>query len=62
MVPSGAELGNLRQAEQPERTLRLAGLQAEREAIFGLARHAKISDATSRKLLREIDLAEPRYR
>ncbi len=62
MVPSGAEPGNLRQAEEADRTLRLAGLQAEREAIFSLARHAKISDETSRKLVREIDLAEPRYR
>jgi CPA1 family monovalent cation:H+ antiporter len=40
----------------------LVGLQAEREAIFSLARHAKISDETSRKLVCEIDLAEPRFR
>ena len=61
-APSAAEHGNLRQAEEAERTLRLAGLQAEREAIFSLARHAKISDETSRKLVREIDLGELRYR
>jgi CPA1 family monovalent cation:H+ antiporter len=62
IVPSGADVGNLRKAEEAERTLRLVGLQAERETIFSLARHAKISDETSRKLVREIDLAEPRYR
>lgn len=42
--------------------LRLAGLAAEREAVFQLARDAKISDETSRKLVREIDLLDSRYR
>jgi CPA1 family monovalent cation:H+ antiporter len=52
----------LRKAEQVERTLRLAGLRAEREKIFEMARHSQISDETSRKLVREIDLMETRYR
>ncbi|MCJ0762417.1 Na+/H+ antiporter [Variovorax terrae] len=52
----------LRKAERIESALRLAGLQAEREAVFHLARHARISDETSRKLVREIDLVESRYR
>ena len=52
----------LRRAEQVERTLRLAGLRAEREKIFEMARHSQISDETSRKLVREIDLVEARYR
>jgi Na+/H+ antiporter len=51
-----------RQANAIERELRLAGLQAEREAIFDLARHGDISDQVSRKLVREIDLVESRYR
>lgn len=63
----GNEAGNdkveqLRKADQAERALRLIGLQAEREEIFNLARHARVSDKTSRKLVREIDLVESRYR
>ncbi len=52
----------LREADRAEITLRLAGLQAEREAIFRLARASTISDALSRKLVRQIDLIEARYR
>ncbi len=40
----------------------LAGMHAEREEIFNLARQSKISDETSRKLVREIDLVDARYR
>lgn len=61
-VSDSNQAGQLRQADQAERALRLAALQAEREAIFNLARQALISDATSRKLVREIDLLESRYR
>lgn len=56
----GAE--QLRRADQAERALRLVGLQAERQEIFNLARQSRISDTTSRKLVREIDLVESRYR
>lgn len=59
---AGDEAAQLRKAEQAERALRLAALQAEREAIFELARQARISDKTSRKLVRELDLAESVYR
>ena len=52
----------LRKVDQIDRALRLAALAAEREAIFSLARESDISDATSRKLVREIDLVEARYR
>jgi CPA1 family monovalent cation:H+ antiporter len=52
----------LRKAEQVERDLRLAGLRAERDKIFEMARRSQISDETSRKLVREIDLMEARYR
>ena len=45
-----------------DNALRLAGLAAEREAVFELARDAQISDETSRKLVREIDLVDSRYR
>lgn len=59
---SGSEAVHLRKADEAERTLRLAALQAERSEIFDLARHLRISDDTSRRLVREIDLAEARYR
>jgi len=42
--------------------MRLAALQAERSEIFNLARHSLVSDETSRRLVREIDLAEARHR
>jgi CPA1 family monovalent cation:H+ antiporter len=57
---SGAQ--QVRQADEAEKALRMAGLQAERKTIFRLARLGRISDQTSRKLVREIDLLESRYR
>jgi CPA1 family monovalent cation:H+ antiporter len=56
------DAGKLRAAAEAERALRLVGLQAERTAIFNVARQGRISDETSRKLVREIDLLESRYR
>lgn len=44
-----------------ERQLRLAGLRAERDAIFKLARARRLDDESARKLVREIDLLEARY-
>lgn len=60
----GSSIGaaELRRADEAERTLRLAGFRAERERLFDMARHFEISDETSRKLVREIDLLETRYR
>jgi CPA1 family monovalent cation:H+ antiporter len=51
-----------RRGEEFDRVLRLAGLDAERRAIFQLARAGDIADDTSRRLVREIDLVEARYR
>jgi CPA1 family monovalent cation:H+ antiporter len=56
------EARQLRKADLAERELRLAALQGQREAIFELARHHHISDEVSRRLVREIDLQEARYR
>lgn len=56
------EARQLRKADVAERELRLAALQGQREAIFDLARHHHISDEVSRRLVREIDLQEARYR
>ena len=58
----GVDAQKSRKAEQVERALRLAGLRAEREKIFEMARHSQMSHETSRKLVREIDLMEARYR
>ncbi|MBC9178019.1 Na+/H+ antiporter [Pseudoroseomonas ludipueritiae] len=44
-----------------ERKLRLAGLKAERDALFHLRRAQRIEDNTFSRLVREIDLAEARY-
>lgn len=56
------EAETLRRADQAERELRLAGLEAERRRIFALARHHRISDEVARRLVREIDLMETRLR
>lgn len=57
----GNEAQQVRKADEVEREFRMAALQAEREAIFNLARERSISDETARKLVREIDLLESRY-
>jgi Na+/H+ antiporter len=49
-------------ARQVEREYRLTALRAERDTILDLGRRREISDETARKLLREIDLVEARYR
>jgi CPA1 family monovalent cation:H+ antiporter len=51
-----------RKTDYAEKELRLAALDAERRTVFDLARHDHISDETSRKLVREIDLMEARFR
>ncbi|MGH8228078.1 MAG: Na+/H+ antiporter [Steroidobacteraceae bacterium] len=58
----GEDAGEVRRSEDVERQLRLAGLRAERDAIFALARSYEISDVTSRRLVRELDLLEERLR
>lgn len=52
----------VRQADEIGRQLRLAGLRAERETLFALARAHQLSDAKSRQLVRELDLMEERLR
>lgn len=61
-MPGSVDAERLREADRAEVALRLAALQAEREAIFRLAREYEISDEISRKLVRQIDLMEARYR
>jgi Na+/H+ antiporter len=59
---SDAAAMRVRHADQIERQLQLVALRAERDAIFALARAHELSDAESRKLVREIDLLEERFR
>lgn len=51
----------VRQMDEIEQQLRLAGLAAEREEISRLARSRRIDEATHRKLIRELDLQELRF-
>jgi monovalent cation/hydrogen antiporter len=44
-----------------ERRLRLTGLRAERSEVYRIARARRLSDETSRKLVRELDLLESRF-
>src|SRR5690606_23769427 len=52
----------LRHVDRIEARLRVAGLRAERDLLFALARVHEISDQTARELVREIDLQEERIR
>lgn len=61
-APAGATVEQRHEAGRVEQELLLAALHAEREEIFNLARLAHISDEISRKLVREVDLIEARYR
>ena len=58
----GDQRALLRQLDGAETALRLAALAAERDAIYQLARAEQLSDEASRKLVREVDLVEARYR
>ncbi len=52
----------VRRMEQAYRSLRSAGLNAEREELFRLTRHGQIPDEVARKLIRNLDLLESRQR
>lgn len=58
----GTHPARVRVAEEAERFYRLAALAAERRVLQQLARHGKLCDETARRLVREIDLVEARYR
>jgi len=58
----GASVAAHQAAREAEREYRLTALRAERDTILRLGRRREISDETARKLLREIDLVEARYR
>jgi len=57
---TGENAARQRQFDDIDRRIRLAGVRAERETIFALARGQDVSDECSRKLVRELDLLEER--
>jgi Na+/H+ antiporter len=59
-TPEGAALD--RKIDRIERQLRVAGLSAERDEIFRMARERELNGEAARRLVREIDLLEARYR
>ena len=60
-VTHWGDVTQLRKADDAERAFRIAALRAERDHIFALARNGDLSDASARRLVREIDLSEARY-
>ena len=54
--------GDAQALQRAELTYRLLALKAERDTVLRLARRMDVSDETARKLLRQIDLQEARYR
>ena len=50
-----------RKAGEIERRLRVAGLRAERDELYRMARSGRLSDEAVRALVRELDLQESRY-
>lgn len=50
-----------RRTDKIERQLRLAGVRAERDEIFRLARDRKLDEEIARRIVRELDLLEVRY-
>jgi CPA1 family monovalent cation:H+ antiporter len=48
-------------AKRIELQLRLAGVRAERDAVFRLSRERVLDEEAAKKLVRELDLLEARY-
>lgn len=57
---AGSDAELVRRIEQVETDLRLAGIRAERDALYSLARTRQLPDETARELVREVDLQETR--
>ncbi|NEU14687.1 Na+/H+ antiporter [Methylobacterium sp. BTF04] len=56
----GKDLSRARQLANAEKRLRLAGVDAERQALYRLRRSRLIDDELLRRLVREVDLVEAR--
>jgi len=59
---TGEERELARKIDEIERRLRLAGLRAERDEIYRIVRSRRLTDEAARKLVREVDLLEARFR
>lgn len=59
-MKTGSEAATLRKIDRIERELLVAGLKAERETYYKLARAGRIPHDLSRKLVGEVDYAEAR--
>jgi CPA1 family monovalent cation:H+ antiporter len=59
---TGAAADLVRLNDEIERKMRLAGIRAERDKIYSLARDRHIDDDVARKLVRELDLFEARLK
>ena len=57
----GEEAEQVREIENVERELRLAGIRAERDTLFELSRARMLPEETARTLVRDLDLLETRY-
>ena len=57
---TGESAARIRQGDEIERRIRLSALRAERDTVFTMARTQMLSDESSRKLVRELDLMEAR--
>ncbi len=58
---TGEQAELVRKIDRIERELRLAGIRAEREMLFQLARARTLPDEMARSLVRDLDLLETRY-
>jgi CPA1 family monovalent cation:H+ antiporter len=58
---TGQDAADARRMNAIERQLRLAGLQAERDELYRIARNKVMSDEIARKLVREVDMQETRF-
>jgi CPA1 family monovalent cation:H+ antiporter len=58
---TGEEAERVRDIENVERELRLAGIRAERDTLFQLEREQMLPEETARSLVRDLDLLETRY-
>ena len=57
---AGESAARIRRGDDIERRIRLAAVRAERDTVFTMARAQTLSDESSRKLVRELDLMEER--
>jgi CPA1 family monovalent cation:H+ antiporter len=58
---TGEEAEHIQKIEGVERELRLAGIRAERDTVFRLARASALPEEIAGRMVRDLDLLETRY-